>query len=190
VPILAIRGTNNDDYPYPYRTVVNRSRLIAANGHADNHVYWIAPPRESGANTLEAMDRWLSAIEADRSTASPAVKVVRNRPVDVISTCWIEGQRTTDLARCDRAYPHEREPRTMAGDGPTISIMKCQLKPLSRGDYPVAFSDEEWSRLKLAFANGVCDFARPGVGVQPTLEWLTYSGGPGGVPLGTAPRSQ
>lgn len=190
VPILAIRGTNNDDYHYPYRTVVNRSRLVAANGHADNHVYWIAPPNGSGANTLEAMDRWLSAIEADRAAAPRAVKVVRNRPADVSSACWIDGTRTTDLVRCDRAYPYEREPRTTAGDGPTISTMKCQLKPIDRDDYPVRFTDEEWSQLERAFPEGVCDFAKPGVGAQPTVEWLSYSGGPGGVPLGAAPRSE
>jgi hypothetical protein len=190
VPILAIRGTNNDDYHYPYRTVVNRSRLIAANGHADNHVYWIAPPRDAGANTLEAMDRWLSAIEGDRSAEPLTVKVARRRPADVTSGCWIEGSWTTNLVRCDQAYPYEREPRTMAGDGPTISTMKCRLKPLSRSDYAVSFSNDEWSQLERAFAGGVCDFSQPGVGVQPTLEWLTYSGGPGGVPLGAAPRSE
>jgi hypothetical protein len=190
VPILAIRGTDNDDYHYPYRTVVNRHRLIAANGNADNHVYWIAPPRAAGVNTLEAMDRWLSAIEADRSFASLPARVVRNRPADVSSGCWIDGAKTTDLTRCDQAYPHGSEPRTIAGDGPTISTMKCQLKPLARSDYAVVFTDGEWSELGRAFASGVCDFSKPGVGVQPTVEWLSYSAGPGGLPLGAAPRSE
>lgn len=190
VPILAIRGTNNDDYHYPYRTVVNRSRLAAANGHADNHVYWIAPPRTADVNTLEAMDRWLSAIEADRSASPLPDKVVRNRPADVMSGCWIDGVRTNDVARCDQVYPYAREPRTIAGDGPTISIMKCQTRPLSRGDYPVVFTDNEWRRLETAFASGVCDFSKPGVGVQPTVQWLSYAAGPGGLPLGVAPRSE
>ena len=190
VPILAIRGTNNDDYHYPYRTVVNRERLIAANGHADNHVFWISPPRSADANTLEAMDRWLTATVADASTASLAAKVVRHRPADVTSGCWIDGVKTVDLTRCEQAFPHAREPRTMAGDGPTISTMKCQLKPLRRRDYDVTFTDAEWSRLGQAFAGGVCDFSKPGVGVQATVEWLSYTGGPGGVPLGAPPRSE
>jgi hypothetical protein len=141
-------------------------------------------------NTLEAMDRWLSAIEADRSADPAAVKVVRNRPADVTSGCWIDGVGTGDLARCDEVYPHAREPRTMAGDGSTISTMKCQLKPLARSDYPVTFTDVEWRRLQQAFPTGVCDFSEPGVGVQPTVEWLTYAAGPGGQPLGPAPRSE
>jgi hypothetical protein len=110
--------------------------------------------------------------------------------VDITSGCWIDGRRTNDLARCDATYPYEREPRTMAGDGPTISTMKCQLKPLARRDYRVTFTDEQWRRLEQTFAGGVCDFSRPGVGVQPTVEWLTYSTGPGGTPLGPPPRSE
>lgn len=188
VPILAIRGTNNNDYHYPYRTVVIRQRLVAANGHADNHIYWIVPPRTAGPNTLEVMDRWLSAIEADRSSDSLPTKVVRNRPVDLTSGCWVDGRKVDDLAECERAYPHEREPRTIAGDGPTISTMKCELKPLVRSDYPVTFTDDEWERLQSTFPTGVCDFSRPGIGVQPTVEWLSYSAGPGGQPHGPAPR--
>ncbi len=92
--------------------------------------------------------------------------------------------------RCEQAYPHAREPRTIAGDGPTISTMKCQLKPLVRSDYSVTFTDSEWSQLERVFAGGVCDFSKPGVGMQPTVEWLSYSAGPGGVPQGAAPRSE
>lgn len=190
VAILAIRGTNNDDYHYPYRTVVNRARLIAANGHADNHVFWIEPPRNAGADALEAMDRWLAAVEADDSPDDISVKIVRNRPADIQSGCWIDGAFTTDLDRCEATYPHAREPRTMAGDGPSISTMKCQLKPLDRSAYPFTFTDEQWQRMQQAFPEGVCDFSKPGVGVQPTVEWLTYRNGPGGEPLGPPPVSR
>jgi hypothetical protein len=172
VAILAIRGTNNNDYHYRNRTVVNRARLMRANGHANNHVYWIAPPRE--ANTLEAMDRWLSAIASDRSADDLPTKVVRNRPSDVTSGCWIDRQRTGDLERCDRAYPHASEPRTVAGDTPTISTLSCQLKPLSRREYRVRFTDAQWAALEKAFPSGVCDFTRPGVGLSPTTTWLSY----------------
>jgi hypothetical protein len=188
VPILAIRGTNNDDYHYPFRTMVNRSRLVAANGHADNHVYWIQPPRE--VSTLDAMDRWLAAIADDGRPGSRPAKVVRNRPADVVSGCWIGGVRTTDLGRCDREFPYEREPRTVAGDTPAISIMKCQLQPLARRRYRVTFTDAQWSSMERAFPTGVCDFSKPGVGVQPTVPWLSYASGPGGRPLGPPPVSR
>ena len=34
VPEIATRSTNNNDYHYPFRTYVNRNRLIATNGKA------------------------------------------------------------------------------------------------------------------------------------------------------------
>jgi hypothetical protein len=188
VPILAIRGTNNDDYHYPFRTMVNRNRLVAANGHADNHVYWIQPPRE--VSTLDAMDRWLGAIAADRRPGALPAKVVRNKPPELTSGCWINGVRTVDLERCDREFPYEREPRTIAGDTGTISTMKCQLQALARRRYRVSFTDAQWLAMERAFPSGVCDFTKPGVGVQPTVPWLSYASGPGGQPLGPPPASR
>jgi hypothetical protein len=190
VPILAVRGTNNDDYHYPYRTVVMRQRLRAANGHADNHIYWIQPPTSAAESTLDAMDRWLTGIVDDTSGDPLSARVVRNRPVDVGSGCWIDGVKEGNLTRCDAVYPYASEPRTVAGDGPTISTIKCGLRALVREEYPVRFTDEEWRRLSGAFPSGVCDFSKPGVGSRPTLEWLSYRDGPGGLPLGPSPRSR
>lgn len=187
IPELAVRGTNNNDYHYPFRTMVNRARLEIANGHANTHSYWIQPP--STMSTLAVMERWLTAIAADRASGTPADKVVRNRPADARSACWIDGARSDDLARCDAAYPYFREPRTVAGDRATVATMKCQLKPLRQQDFTARFTDAEWRSLQDAFPTGVCDFSKPGVGFQPTVPWLTYSGGPGGRPLGAPPRS-
>lgn len=46
--------------------------------------------------------------------------------------------------------------------------------------------------LVKSFPDGVCDYSRPGVGKQDTVEWLTYQdchgkASYGGEPLGTAP---
>jgi hypothetical protein len=186
VPELAIRGINNNDYHYPFRTMVNRARLTAANGHADNHVYWIQPI--SGLSTLTAMDRWLARIEADTREIPKAQKVVENKPADLVSSCGIGGVMVTNLAQCDTQYPYFREPRTVAGDANTIYTMKCQLKPLDPADYGgVVFTPEQWAALQGAFPDGVCDFSKPGVGFQPNVPWLSYKGGPGGMPLGAAP---
>ena len=109
--------------------------------------------------------------------------MVWNRPADVTTGCWIDGQRTADLDRCERANPHALEPRTVAGDTPTISTLSCQLKPQVRREYRVVFSDTQWAALEKAFPNGVCDFSKPGVGQRPTVAWLSYSAGPGGEPI-------
>jgi hypothetical protein len=188
VPEIAIRGTNNNDYHYPFRTMVNRNRLIAANGTADNHVFWITAP--SSISTLQAMDRWLAAIEADDSDDTIEAKVIRDKPADIVIACWIGGVQVTDLPTCDATYPYFREPRTVAGDSPTLYTMKCQLKPLARSDYGVAFTDEQWAALQATFPTGVCDFSQPGVGFQPNVPWLSYSSGPGGNPLPDAPASK
>ena len=188
VPEIATRSTNNNDYHYPFRTYVNRNRLIAANGTADNHVFWIATP--SSVSSFLAMDRWLAAIEADASDDPIEVKIIRDKPNDIVNACWIGGVQTTDLAVCDATYPYFREPRTVAGDAATIYTMKCQLKPLDRNDYNVAFADDQWAALQQAFPTGVCDFSKPGVGFQPNVPWLDYTKGPGGAPLPPAPTSK
>ena len=188
VPEIAIRGTNNNDYHYPFRTMVNRNRLIAANGTADNHVFGIQPP--ASVSTLRAMDRWLAAIEADASDDAIELKVIRNKPADIVIGCWIGGVQVTDLATCDATYPYFREPRTVAGDSPTIYTMKCELKPLDPRDYNVTFGAEQWATLQATFPTGVCDFSKPGVGFQPTVPWLTYANGAGGTPLPPAPTSK
>jgi hypothetical protein len=188
VPELAIRGTNNNDYHYPFRTYVQRARLIAANGHADNHVFWTSKP--SAASTFKAMDRWLAAIEADTGREAASVKVVRNKPADLVTACWIGGVMQPDQAACDVQYPYFREPRTIAGEASTIYTMKCQLKPLVRADYfTVAFTDAQWAALQGAFPEGVCDYSRPAVGFQENVPWLDYSAGPGGQPLPAVPAS-
>ena len=187
VPEIATRSTNNNDYHYPFRTYVNRNRLIATNGNADNHVFWTALP--SSVSTFQAMDRWLAAIEADQSADPIRLKIVRDKPADVVNACWISGVKITDQTVCDVTYPYFREPRTVAGESPTIYTMKCQLKPLNRADYNVTFTDAQWAALQGAFPTGVCDFNMPGVGFQPNVPWLTYAAGPGGVPLGDAPVS-
>lgn len=188
VPILAIRGTNNNDYHYPFRTVVNRARLMAANGNVGNHVYWIQAT--SGMSTLSMMDQWLANIEADTSDVPKAEKVRNNKPANLQSGCGISGTFVTDLARCDEQYPHFREPRTAAGDLNSIYVMKCELKPLVASDYPgITFSPVQWSALQATFPTGVCDYEKPGVGFQPNVPWLSYKQGPIGIPVGPAPVS-
>jgi hypothetical protein len=188
VPILAIRGTNNNDYHYPFRTYVQRARLTAANGDAENHVFWTAPPNSQ--STLQAMNRWLTAIEADARDIPIEDKVAVNRPADVEIACWIGGAKQTDQSICDAQYPYFREPRTVAGDAWTTYVMKCQLKPLDPADYAVSFTADQWATLQATFPDGVCDFTKPGMGFQPNVPWLDYSAGPGGQPLPAEPRSQ
>ena len=71
----------------------------------------------------------------------------------------------------------------------TDDVIQCQLKPLSRADYAVTFTDSEWAQVRQAFPTGVCNYGKPGVGQQPSLPWMTFADGPGGQPLGPPPQS-
>ena len=69
-------------------------------------------------------------------------------------------------------------------------------QPLSRSDYPVTFTADQWKQLQQAFPSGVCNYGKPGVDQNvETIPWLTYQDATGhviygGVPLGTPPQSQ
>jgi len=48
------------------------------------------------------------------------------------------------------------------------------------------------ARLNAIFPSGVCDWSQPSVGQVPAtaMQWSTYTGGPGFVPLGSPPVSR
>jgi hypothetical protein len=53
----------------------------------------------------------------------------------------------------------------VAGEPLADNVLKCQLKPVTDDDFlPATFTPSEKQRLNSIFANGVCDFSKPGVG--------------------------
>jgi hypothetical protein len=197
VPIIDLRGTSNLEIHNDVHSHVMRQRLIDANGHADNQIIWNSDALLLGHRTknmqhqaLLVLDRWLSAIEADYSTDPLEVKVVRHKPSAAVDACWIGGKKITDMSVCRATFPYFATPRIAAGGPLADNLMKCQLKPLSREDYTVDFTNAQWERLKRVFTAGVCDYRKPGVGQQPSVPWLTFAAGPGGRPLGPTPVSR
>ena len=171
-----------------------RQRLLRANGHADNHVIFTAStplvvPPSVTAEAFDLMDRWLAAIEADRSVDPLEVKVVRNKPAGAVDSCYIGEEKVTDQARCRALFPYYGTMRIAAGGPLSNHYLKCPLKPVNRADYAVAFTDEQWARLQAAFPTGVGDWNRSPVGEQPSEPWVTFADGPGGRPLGPPPVS-
>ncbi len=193
VAILDVRPPEAEDLPShtQFHTWMIRSGLTAAHGHADNHIAWMVPgfatygaPPEAA---FMAMDRWLTAIEADNSDRSLAEKVVANKPPDLRDGVYDpQGMQIGDLHDYHRQFPSYGNARIVAAGGDLNSswIAKPQLKPLDRADYPgIEFTDEQWQRLQRAFPHGVADWSRPGVSQTPTVPWLTYADGPGGEPF-------
>lgn len=200
VPIIDLRPQLGVDIHMTWRTWQQRARLDAANGQHDNHVV-----RASGAYTGPAMfrqtflmmDRWLSAIERDKSGDTKERKVVKNKPADAVDFC-IAGAGNTEAELVDVGFesaacpvkPYESV-RIVSGGPLSEDVFKCQLKPLdfASADYAGAvFTGAQQNRLKAVFTDGVCDWRKPGVGQVPWTP-TSFRGGPGGQDLPAAPGS-
>jgi hypothetical protein len=198
VPIVDVREALDDNDPeglsdmhQPYNTKAMRARLDAANGGHGNQVVWFPPPANVDVAAVLAVDRWLDAVDKDRRPGTRAQKIVRDRPVSLRDTCWIDSQPVTDVRACAQKFPgprHGGTARIVAGGPLTSDLRKCQLKPLRRQDYKVAFSAGQWSSLLAVFPRGVCDWSKPSVGHQRALPWMSFDR-VGGRPLGNAPTS-
>jgi hypothetical protein len=154
-----------------------RARLLKANGHALNQVMQIGGQwgfTESAPDLgqlFRQMDSWITAIQADRSEADAAEKVVRNKPADLADGCWDNRgpervQLTQSLSfsgsnECGQLYRAYPTPRQVAGAGLANHIVSCPLKQISSSDYAVEFSAEEWLELAVVFPAGVCDWQSP-----------------------------
>ena len=181
VPIIDLHTYRDDlgDVHDSRRPLIMRARLIAANGRADNQVRWMdASPGspELRHTALRVMDEWLANIASDKAAGSAAEKVVRNKPADLIDTCFTEsGATLTDPAACAKLYPPQGNPRIAAGGPPTDDVLKCELKPVRRPDYAPPLTDSQSKRLEAIFPAGVCDYRVPGVGQRPVMgTWLRY----------------
>jgi hypothetical protein len=195
IPIIDYRAYLDElgDVHDSARSYVTRARLMAANGHADNHVILVSSRLGTGAGLLARieegvtllMDEWLQNMANDHSPARSEVeKVVRNKPEGLVDACFTTtGEKITDRARCRQMYPPQRNPRLIAGEPLTNDVLKCRLRPVSRFAYGQALSDAQFARLRAIFPEGVCDYSRPGVGQRKVKDtWLAYPR-PGGVPL-------
>lgn len=200
VPIIDLRPERGADIHMAWRTYSQRARLLAANGGHANHVVFASQTSSGAALTRKAfltMDRWLTAMENDRSADTKEVKVVRNKPADAVDFC-ITTPGATDAELINVGFgaaacpvkPYG-SPRIVSGGPLAEDIFKCQLKPLefASAEYAgVAFTAAQQARLRAVFTDGVCDWSKPGVG-QTGWTPTTFRTGPGGEPLPGAPSS-
>ena len=184
-------GAQGDDTGFhpPVHSFTYRARLDKANGGHANEVLWLSRPGGTVPSQFDSMRQWLDALTADGSAAPQSVKVQRAKPASLHDACFMPAGVEGDLT-CNGTWTYYRVPRQAAGAPFALDVIKCQLKPLARGDYSVTFTDAQWAQLQAAFPTGVCDFSRPGVSQQPPkARWLTFADGPGGRPLGDAPSA-
>ncbi|WIX90441.1 DUF6351 family protein [Amycolatopsis sp. DG1A-15b] len=197
---LDLAGFGNDIHTTEWSYVM-RQRLLRANGTAGNQVIIENHPTAAEAGSasvyeLDAMDRWLTAIDADSSHRSRQQKVLANRPGDLGDGCYLSAaSRITEKltypasGRCGAQYPVAADTRMVAGESLALDVLKCRLKPLDFRDYPVTFTAADRQRLRAAFPAGVCDYGRPGVGQRPPIgTWLSYGDERTGTTPPTKPR--
>lgn len=170
-----------------------RARLERDNGHADNYVIRRHPASLSLADeNLALMDQWLATLKADHSALSVLEKIVKARPAALQDDCFDQdGQRIVETAvydqerlfdntgsRCNALYPPHAGLRLVAGGPLSNDVLKCQRKPVDYADYAVTFTDEEKRRLETLFAEGVCDWSKPGVHQSVNRTWLSFGPSP------------
>jgi hypothetical protein len=200
VAIIDLRGPDPGAFHDVYRTYAMRARLLRNFGTAANQVLWrgqaalIGDPAFAD-EAVFALDDWLAEVHADRRRVPLARKIIQDKPDSVAPRCTDGNGKELPSTACDQTVASYGTPRQGA-DGPlTEDVMKCRLKPMSRDDYPVTFTDDQWSRLGQAFPGGVCDYNKPGISQGETVPWLTYQDADGNViyggkPLGPPPRSR
>ncbi len=64
-----------------------------------------------------------------------------------------------------------------------------QLGKINLAGLPASRSADGEDAARAVFPAGVCDWTKPGVGQQDPVSPMTFSAGPGGVALPTAPVS-
>jgi hypothetical protein len=194
--IIDLRGPDPGAFHDVYRTYALRARLMREHGTAANQVLWRGQvPLMGDANytnqAIVAMDGWLAAIEKDKRKVPLAQKVVEDKPASLTDRCTDGDGHDQPAEVCDGTVQAYSTPRIEAGMPLADDTIKCDLQPLRREAYaPVTFTDDQWAALQKTFPTGVCDYSKPGPDRVPTVPWLSYEKGPGGVPLGSAPLSK
>ena len=142
------------------------------------------------------MDKWLTAIAADTSGKPKAQKIADNKPADLVDACFPQKagaligaiEKVTDMARCNTLFSYAGDARLVAGAPATDDVLKCALKPVDSKDYAVAPTAEQLAQLRKLFPDGVCNYAKPGIGqTTKVATWAVFKGNGEFASLDAAP---
>jgi len=196
VAIVDLRGPDPGAFHDVYRTYAMRARLEREHGTTANQVLWRGQaPLLGDANytsqAIVAMDEWLAVVERDGRDIPLGRKIIEDKPASVTDRCTNGAGAELPASSCDATVQSYSTPRIEAGMPLADDTIKCDLQPLRRDRYaPLQVNDAQWAQLQQAFPDGVCDYSKHGPDRVPTQPWLSYQDGPGGKPLGAAPKSQ
>ncbi|WP_326540224.1 DUF6351 family protein [Pseudorhodoferax sp.] len=202
--IQPITNTGRSGLHQIWKSFANRARFEKANGTSSSYAMWryglsengVSPPTLLANEGFFVMDQWITAVKAS-STGTAAARVLAARPAAAADFCLLstdaaQSTRVTDPALCD-ADPLLKggmSPREAAGSPRANDLLKCQLKPLDVAEYlPAVLNADQLARMRAVFADGVCDYSKPGVGFEPARGVTSFAAGPGGQVLPAAPQS-
>jgi hypothetical protein len=200
VAIIDLRGPDPGAFHDVYRTYAMRNRLLRNFGTAANQVLWrgqapIIGDTHYADQAVLAADSWVARFTADKRNVPLAQKIREDRPGTLGERCTDGNGTDVPFEVCDQTVAPYGTPRFAADEPRTDDVLKCQLKPLRKDDYPVTFTAAQWTALSTAFKTGVCDYGKPGVAQHAATAWLTYQDAKGkvvygGRPLGPVPGSK
>ncbi len=190
IPIIDVRPYRDmlprGDAHLKYHSFALRARLMKANGTIANDVMITGTVDSFDAMEdygIAKMDEWLTELTKHPAVERNLDQIVRAKPADLVDACTsptgerIAEPQTITGGKCNDLYKAYASPRMIAGGPLSNDNLKCQLKPISDGDYKVKFSATEKARLAAIFPQGVCDWSKPGVEQQKLAgTWMTFGG--------------
>jgi hypothetical protein len=202
IPIITVNVYTDElgDIHDRFRAFSIRDRFKRADGtNPPNHMIWtrgipkgqtlidaLTGTVDVGIELVVTLDEWLTAMGKDTASTTPDQRLEKNRPANAIDNCLdTSGTRVSGLdvydtpGPCRDLYPIHGDPRTAAGAPRRNDIGKCQLQPAAGAwdakVVTVPFTAEQRARYTKLFADGVCDWTKPGVGQVPTKgPWQDY----------------
>jgi len=133
-----------------------------------------SPPAIVSRRLFDLMNQWLANIGDDDGPATPAQKVVRNKPSALVDSCYDASLSSiTNPSQCAQMFPYYKDPRLVAGAPATDDVFKCALKPVDAADYNPPLSAAQLASVRSVFPSGVCDWKATPVGKVPwpTRGW-------------------
>lgn len=180
LPVIDIRHYLEDelDMHHTSASFYSRARMIAANGHADNHVIWISHKDYYPVNLgFEMMHAWLmnlkqnphlSVVEAKPDSVKDLCLDAQGEFIAIGATVWDGDWNSKRDGVCSKAYPVYTNSRIQAGGTWSGDLFKCQLMPVDSANamslYAIDINTEQLTELRQVFPDGVCDYRQPDVG--------------------------
>lgn len=170
VPVLDVRHYLDDelDMHHSSASFMTRSRMLKAQGDADNHVVWVSHKDHNPVNqAFHVMDEWLvgrlQGNDAERPSAAQDSCFNELGVIIAGGTGVWDGQwNNRPDGTCMKEYPSYKTSREIAGAPISGDVFKCQRQSITGAISGGVYGDlDMWphvASLEAIFPDGVCDY--------------------------------